>query len=127
MLTEYNGENPRKCAALTATEADAIFFPGSGGKVNKARQFCNDCPVKALCLNEALDFKLVGFWAGTTDDERSGMMRFRQGVSLGLEIFMPPEPPRRRRVYRKVDKTPVLHAAYLDEIEPPEELLVLIG
>ena len=130
MLTEpQNRDAQRKCAGLDSKQADAIFFPGSGGKVNKSRQFCSDCPVKDLCLNEALDFGLEGFWAGTTDKEREGMRRFRTSVrNLGLELFLPPEIPKKRRVYRKVVRTAVvIHAAYLDELNPSDEEVLTAG
>lgn len=65
--------NGARCASLTPSESDALFFPGSGGKSTKAQTFCSQCPVKSLCLQQAIELRLEGFYAGTTFDERNNM------------------------------------------------------
>jgi len=122
-------EVAKRCAALSPQQADALFFPGPGGKVNKARNFCDECPVKAKCLLEAIDNDLDGFFAGTTKDERKDMAKFRAGVVLELTVVIDsllPDRTRRRRRYRTVNILPDSYA-YLDEIEPTIEELIAIS
>jgi hypothetical protein len=118
----------KRCATLTIKESDDLFFPGPGGKVNKARNFCSECPVKASCLLEAIDCDLDGFFAGTTKDERKEMARFRAGVVLELTALIDSLLPRsgQRRVrYRNVVHSPDPYI-YLDEIEPTVDELIAI-
>lgn len=122
-----SGDGSSKCKALTSEESDALFFPGPGGKKNKAEAFCLGCPVRSQCLQDAIRYKLVGFWAGTTDDERRDMADFLDVVAVGLP--MPPEPKRSKKtgkpVYRKVAVTVKVYE-YLDQVEPnPMELMLL--
>lgn len=85
-----------KCNELTTQEADALFFPGSGGKPHKAEAYCGDCPMKSFCLAEALQDQLQGFQAGTTESERRVMRRFTintaEQLALRGIIVMPEEP-----------------------------------
>ena len=117
-----------KCAALTAKEADALFFPPPGGKKNRAESFCNDCPVMRECLSTALPKGTVGFWAGTTEQDRQGMRDFVSAVipmPLPISDVMPKEPTRRARRLRTVHSS---HPVGLDAIEGPtliEELQML--
>lgn len=122
-------EVKKRCAALSPTQSDALFFPGPGGKVNKARNFCSDAPCRASCLLDAIDYNLEGFYAGTTQDERKEMARFRAGVALELTVLIDsllPDTTRRRRRYRNVTTSPDPYI-YLDEIEPTIEELIAIS
>lgn len=65
-----------KCRTMSIEEADAMFWPGSGGKPTAAKAFCSDCPMIKFCLMEAIEKGLTGFWAGTTDTERTQMARY---------------------------------------------------
>lgn len=109
----------RRCLDLTPQQADAMFFPGSGGKPTKANEYCSGCSVQRDCLIEAIESGLSGFWAGTTDAARAVMARSFH-VKLGsIEDVMPPE-PKARRIYRHVIITSVTTTVdYLDTLEGP--------
>lgn len=119
----------RKCAALSYQESDALFFPGPGGKVNKARNFCSDCPFNAQCLLDAIDGDLDGFYAGSTKDERNEMKKFRNGVMMELTVFIDSLLPKKPEPGRRIKKREVLPSphAWLDEVEPTEEELLLLA
>lgn len=121
----YNGEpwqNSSKCGRLTPEQADALFFVGTGGKVKRATIFCSTCPVQNICLTQAIEGRVKGFWSGTTEIDRLAMTPFHLTGMLSIEDSLPPEPVRRRKVYRKVFTSDDAHK-YLDEIEPTEEEL----
>lgn len=89
----------RKCESLTTEEADALFFPGSGGKPHKAKAFCSDCPFRKECLQDAIDGGYAGFWSGTTDDERATMKKMNFELQFQLASAMPePKPKRLRKI-----------------------------
>lgn len=60
----------RKCVSMTPAQADKILF-GSMRQFKLAVNYCADCPVRALCINEAIEtndeFSFVG---GTTYKQR---------------------------------------------------------
>lgn len=117
-----------KCAALTIEESDALFFPPPGGKSKRAEAFCNDCPVLRECLSTSLASGTVGFWAGTTEQDRRGMRAFVEAVvpiPLPISEVMPKEPTRRARRLRSV---PNQYPVGIDAISGPsiiEELQML--
>jgi hypothetical protein len=51
------------------------FFPDPPIEMSRAQKaICQGCPVKDLCLQEALwDDKMVGVWGGTGTDQREKM------------------------------------------------------
>lgn len=100
---------------LTTEEADGLFFPGPGSKVNKARTFCSNCPVQDTCLVDAIETGASGFISGTTEDERKVMRELRGMALRGLGL--PEEPSGKRRIFRKVFTSTDPHQ-WLDEIEP---------
>ena len=59
-----------------------IFFVERGGDVRPARAVCAGCPVRAECLEYALDELGTaydcGLWAGTTPRERQRMRQERK-------------------------------------------------
>ena len=98
-----------KCAKLSPEEADALFFPGPGGKSKKAEKFCTQgptCPVLSQCLSRALAKGTTGFWAGTTELEREQMRLFEADVAASIpdpiSSFLPAEPNRKTRRLRPV-------------------------
>jgi len=123
-MEEHGWRLSAKCASLTAQRADELFFPTSGGKPHKAKQFCNDCPFKRRCLIDAIEKSLVGYFAGTTDEDRRHMRKLHGIKVTGLD--MPPEPDRTtRKILLKVF-TPDDPRDWLDDIrlEPSVEELV---
>lgn len=112
------GNLRRKCEVLTASQADRLFFPGKGGKSNKAKLFCGDCPFQGQCLREAIELDLEGFYSGTTKAERDEMAKF-------LNLVINPLTPeiiesKRKRVYRKIVISEDPHA-WLDKVSGPTE------
>ena len=57
----------------------AVFFPSDGVGVEIARRICADCPVKAPCLEHALDHRIEhGVWGGASERERRRIARQRR-------------------------------------------------
>ncbi len=61
--------------ALCAQVDTDIFFPAKGGEVRTAKGICARCPVRAECLDFALEGSLDGIWGGTSPGERAAMRR----------------------------------------------------
>jgi WhiB family redox-sensing transcriptional regulator len=57
---------------------DVDFFPSDGAGVAVARRVCTNCPVRARCLEYALDEGIThGVWGGASDRERQRMRSAR--------------------------------------------------
>lgn len=57
-------------AACTGTKTD-LFFDGDPRSVALAKQICDSCPVRGLCLEQAMARKeRFGIFGGLTADER---------------------------------------------------------
>jgi hypothetical protein len=69
------------CSALPDAEVARIFFAEKTGANAEARAICGQCPVKAECLDYALNRPEWGMWGGTTLDERIALRR-RLGIRL---------------------------------------------
>lgn len=55
-----------------------LFFPERGGDGHQARAVCAVCPVKAACLNHALDNnEKFGIFGGMGPRERRALMKRR--------------------------------------------------
>lgn len=108
--------NNGACRSLSPQEADKIFFPSSGGKSTQAKKICDACPVEAMCLRQAIEKGLQGFWAGTTDRERAVMA---QHWHIKVEPVVIPEPSIKRRVYRRVSTAVSDTLSYLDTLKSP--------
>lgn len=106
------------CNTLTPQEADRIFFPGSGGKSSQAKKICDACPVNAMCLVQAIENGLKGFWAGTTDKDRLVMAELYHMQVVPIESLVP-EPPKKRRVFKKVTNVTFDTVGYLDTLVSP--------
>lgn len=60
-----------------------LFFPFQRERVSPdARAACAGCAVKKACLEHALRFEDMGFWAGTSAAERE---RLREAAGIPLE------------------------------------------
>ncbi len=128
-MTE-TGVKVKRCLSLTLEQSDALFFPGVGSKVSKARKFCAGCPLQNSCLLEAITNDLQGFYAGTTWDERKDMREFIADLEvkpIDIDEFLPKlvvEAPKGRRVVRRKYESSPDPYHYLDELEPLLEELV---
>lgn len=81
----FTGDEP--CAQ---TGADFFISDGDSNRYRNVRQLraiCGACPMQEPCLEYALHVKVVGFWGGTTDEERRRIRR-RRGIRAAriLEI-----------------------------------------
>jgi hypothetical protein len=122
MKTKSGWKNRQKCNSLSVEEADKLFFPPVGGKKNAADKFCADCPVRSLCLQEAIDSKAYGNWAGTTERERT-KFRVRNPEFARLLASLMPDPESevgKRKIYLKVVTTPEFHT-WIDTVEGPSD------
>jgi WhiB family redox-sensing transcriptional regulator len=55
-----------------------MFFPSRGGPTKDAKRVCGMCPVRAQCLEWALeDPDLDGIWGGTSYRERQALRKTR--------------------------------------------------
>lgn len=53
-----------------------LFFPEKGGTTAPAKQVCAMCPVRAECLQYALDRdERFGIWGGKSERERRALKR----------------------------------------------------
>lgn len=72
--------NPLPCQ----THDPEIWFPvGSSGaataQAELAASYCQGCPIKAACLQRALDLNAVdGIWGGTNPYQRANIIRRRE-------------------------------------------------
>ena len=71
---EYAWMVEARCRGASPTE----FFPSDGMGVELAQHICDGCPVRAECLEYAIERPaLLGLWAGTKAAERSGIRSAR--------------------------------------------------
>lgn len=62
----------------------ATFFPSDGAGVEVARRICEDCPVRATCLEFALVNRVDhGVWGGASERERRRILRSRRLARAG--------------------------------------------
>ena len=78
--TEADHRTPPWMIDALCREAPAgTFFPSDGVGVDRARKICADCPVKAPCLEYALEFRIEhGVWGGCSERERRRILRRRR-------------------------------------------------
>lgn len=129
MTTLQDAKPRRKCEALSLEDADDIFFPSTPGKKpTRAKALCATCPFESVCLLEALENDLKGFYAGTTEPERKVMAKMRGIVQKSIDDLIPePEKPTAAKPkYLKVVVSPEFHA-WMDEVEPSEDELLEVS
>jgi len=57
----------------------SVFFPSDGIGVEVAQQVCEGCPVRAPCLEYALENRIDhGVWGGASERERRRIARRRR-------------------------------------------------
>ncbi len=77
-----------KCRGMN----DALFPEGKGQK--RAKTVCMGCPVRSLCLAEALDNRIEwGVWGGLTERERRQLLRQRPDVKSWLAVLTNADDP----------------------------------
>jgi len=65
----------------------SVFFPSDGVGVEVARRICADCPVKAECVEYALENRIDhGVWGGTSERERRRILRARNNERLETRV-----------------------------------------
>ena len=65
-------------SALCAHTNPEAFFPEKGGSIREAKLVCQQCPVKAACLEYALAHnERFGLWGGLSERERRGLTNRR--------------------------------------------------
>jgi len=68
-----------------------IFFPSDGVGVEVARRYCAECPVKAPCLEYALENHIEhGVWGGASERERRRIARSRRAIPVKAEEHSEP-------------------------------------
>ena len=91
----------RHAAACAGQDPD-LWFPGSGQVTVAAAALavCQECPVRAACLEFALTQNMKdGIWGGTVPRTRRGLRR-AQGLTLG-NVRGPVEPCGTAAAYRR--------------------------
>lgn len=70
MITRW--ETPEWMAAGICAQTDPdAFFPEKGGSTREAKAICRSCPVRAACLDYALEHEeRYGIWGGLSERER---------------------------------------------------------
>jgi WhiB family redox-sensing transcriptional regulator len=80
-LTLANADYTWRREAVCRDTDPNLFFPvGTTGfalmQIDRARQVCDECPVRVECLDYALETNQdSGIWGGTTEDERRVLRR----------------------------------------------------
>lgn len=69
------------------SESPEVFFPSDGIGVIRAQQICTGCPVKAECLDHALNMHIDhGVWGGTSERQRQRMRRDLRLIRTPSEV-----------------------------------------
>ena len=72
---EYAWMVEARCRGASPSE----FFPSDGIGVELAQNVCDGCPVRAECLEYALDHRIEhGVWGGASERERRRILRRRR-------------------------------------------------
>jgi WhiB family redox-sensing transcriptional regulator len=76
-LADYAAQNAWMDESLCSQIDPDLFFPEQGESPVEAKKVCRQCPVRAECLQAALDRgpEDFGVWGGTTRDQRRRMLR----------------------------------------------------
>ena len=66
----------QKVGSVECEELPDVFFAQEASRESQrlveeiAKNMCNSCPVKGLCLDYAKSTRVYGIWGGTTYEER---------------------------------------------------------
>ncbi|MDO5645104.1 MAG: WhiB family transcriptional regulator [Dermabacter sp.] len=70
------------------SDRDPDDFFVEGADQNRVKAMCRDCPVKNLCLADALDNRIeFGVWGGMTERERRRLLRQYPRVKRWLPLL----------------------------------------
>lgn len=73
-------------SACQGSDPEDLFV--SGAAQNRAKVVCRDCPVRTLCLADALDHRVeFGVWGGMTERERRALLRRNPTVTSWLPVL----------------------------------------
>lgn len=84
-----SGYNWRDDGHCDSSIGDSFFPDDESGQYRNIRaiqKICGGCPVKEQCYEWALNHNVVGFWGGTTENDRA-MERRRLGIVLEPEQY----------------------------------------
>ena len=71
IFDELDGALAWQAEALCAQTDPEAFFPEKGGSTREAKQVCQNCTVRAECLEYALaNDERFGIWGGLSERER---------------------------------------------------------
>jgi WhiB family redox-sensing transcriptional regulator len=80
-------DNEWMAAGNCRVEPPATFFPSDGVGVEIAKRICVDCPVKAPCLEYALENRIDhGVWGGTSERQRRRILKKRKSSAAPLLV-----------------------------------------
>lgn len=76
-----------RASCKEATDPDVFFPIGSTGpaldQIEAAKQICTPCPVRARCLDWALEtHQETGVWGGLSEEERKVLLKSRRQPAL---------------------------------------------
>jgi len=74
-LLELFKSAPWKSAGACRDHPELNWFPERGEPIRAQRAVCAACPVRAECLDAAIDGHEYGVWAGTSGRERRVIRR----------------------------------------------------
>ncbi len=75
-----DGDETWRLDALCAETDPEAFFPEKGGSTRDAKRVCTGCPVRAQCLEFALENdERFGIWGGLSERERRRVRLQRSG------------------------------------------------
>lgn len=74
-------------AACANSSPDELFVQGAAQRA--ARAVCYSCPVRLMCLADALDNRVpFGVWGGMTERERRALLRRQPEVTSWRELLL---------------------------------------
>ena len=77
--TEQEWMLQARCRSLALSE----FFPSDGVGVDKARKICDQCGVKAECLEYRATYRIDHGCGGASERERRRILRRRRADEVG--------------------------------------------
>jgi WhiB family redox-sensing transcriptional regulator len=73
---------------LCADQPPSLFFPSDGVGVEVAKRICEECPVRATCLEYAIENRIDhGVWGGTSERQRRRIIKARAADDRGARTL----------------------------------------